>query len=68
MIGAKNLSVLLLRRLHVLHVVSPDITCKGLLRYILVNVVEPNPTGRFKRTFKLSKLDMDVVTGFMDTV
>ena len=29
--------------------------------YILVKVVEPNPTGRFKRTFKLSKPDMDVV-------
>ena len=42
--------------------------CKGFLRYILVKVVEPNPTGRFKRTFKLSKPDMDVVTGFMDTV
>ena len=41
--------------------------CKGFLRYILVKVVEPNPTGRFKRTFKLSKPDMDVVTGFMDT-
>ena len=42
--------------------------CKGFLRYILVKVVEPNPTGRFKRTFKLSKPDMDVVTGFTDTV
>ena len=42
--------------------------CKGFLRYILVNVVEPNPTGRFKRTSKLSKPDMDVVTGFMNTV
>ena len=42
--------------------------CKGFLRYILVKVVEPNPTGRFKRTFKLSKPDMDVVTGFMNTV
>ena len=41
---------------------------KGCLRYILVKVVEPNPTGRFKRTFKLSKPIMDVVTGFMDTV
>ena len=44
------------------------IFCKGFLRYILVKVVQPNPTGRFKRTFKLSKPDMDVVTGFMDTV
>ena len=79
MIVATTLSVLLLRRLHVLHLVSPDITssakegvfadfCKGCLRYILVKVVEPNPTGRFKRTFKRSKPDMDVVTGFMDTV
>ena len=42
--------------------------CKGFLRYILVKVVEPIPTGRFKRTFKLSKPDVDVVTGFMDTV
>ena len=42
--------------------------CKGCLHDILVKVVEPNPTGRFKRTFKLSKPDMDVVTGFMDTV
>ena len=42
--------------------------CKGFLRYILVKVVEPNATGRFKRTFKLSNPDMDVVTGFMDTV
>ena len=42
--------------------------CKGFLRYILVKVVEPNPTGCFKRTFKLSKLDMDVITGFTDTV
>ena len=42
--------------------------CKGFLRYILVKVVEPNPTGRSKRTFKLSTPDMDVVTGFMDTV
>ena len=39
--------------------------CKGFLRYILVKVVEPNPT---RRTFKLSTPDMDVVTGFMDTV
>ena len=38
------------------------------MRYILVKVVERNPTGRLKRTFKLSKPDMDVVTGFMDTV
>ena len=44
------------------------IFCKGFLRYILVKVGEPNPTGRFKRTFNLSKPDMDVVTGFMDTV
>ena len=42
--------------------------CKGFLRYILVKVVEPNPTGCFKRTFKLSKPDMDIVKGFMDTV
>ena len=42
--------------------------CKGLMRYILVKVVERNPTGRLKRTLKLSKPDMDVVTGFMDTV
>ena len=42
--------------------------CKGLLRFILVKVVEPNYTGRFKMTFKLSKPDMDVLTGFMDTV
>ena len=42
--------------------------CEYFLRYILVKVVEPNPTGRFKRTFKLSKPVMDVVTGFMDTV
>ena len=42
--------------------------CKGFLRYILVKIVEPNPTGRFKRTFKLSKPDLDLVTGFMDTV
>ena len=41
---------------------------KGFLRYILVKVVEPNPAGRFKRTFKLSKPDMDIVMGFMDTV
>ena len=53
---------------------SPDkervfaIFCKGFMRYILVKVVERNPTGRLKRTFKLSKPDMDVVTGFMDTV
>ena len=40
--------------------------CK--MRYILVKVVEHNPTGRSKRTFKLSKPDMDVVMGFMDTV
>ena len=40
---------------------------KGFLRYFLVKVVEPNPTGRFKRIFKLSKPDMGVVTGFMDT-
>ena len=44
------------------------ICCKGFMRYIVVKVVEPNPTGRFKRTFKLNKPDMDVVTGFMDTV
>ena len=44
------------------------IFCKGFLRYILVKVVERNPTGRLKRTFILSKPDMDVVTGFMDTV
>ena len=42
--------------------------CNGFLRYIPVKLVEPNPTGRFKRTFKLSKPDMDIVTGFMDTV
>ena len=48
--------------------VFADFFYKGCLRYILVKVVEPNPTGRFKRTFKLSKHDMDVVTGFMDTV
>ena len=42
--------------------------CKGFMRYILVKVVERNPTGRSKRTFKLSKPDMDVVMGFMDTV
>ena len=42
--------------------------CKGFLRYILVKVVEPNPTGRLKRTFRLSKPDTDVVMGFMDTV
>ena len=42
--------------------------CKGFRSYIIVKVVEPNPTGRFKRTVKLSKPDMDVVTGFMDTV
>ena len=42
--------------------------CNGFLRYNLVKVVEPNPTGRFNRTFKLSKPDMDVVTEFMDTV
>ena len=42
--------------------------CKGFLRYILVKVVEHNPTAHFKRTCKLSKPDMDVVTGFMDTV
>ena len=42
--------------------------CEGFLRYIRVKVVEHNPTGRFKRTFKLSKPAMDVVTGFMDTV
>ena len=42
--------------------------CKGFMRYILVKVVERNHTGRLKRTFKLSKPDMDVVTGFMDTV
>ena len=34
--------------------------CRDFLRYILVKVVEPNPTGRFKRTVKLSKPDMDV--------
>ena len=44
------------------------IFCKGCLRYIIVKVVERNPTGRFKRTFKLSKPDMDVVMGFTDTV
>ena len=38
--------------------------CKGFMRYILVKVVERNQ----KRTFKLSKPDMDVVMGFMDTV
>ena len=42
--------------------------CKGFMRYIIVKVVERNPTGRSKRTFKLSKPDMDVVMGFMDTV
>ena len=42
--------------------------CKGFMRYILVKVVERNSTGRLKMTFKLSKPDMDVVTGFMDTV
>ena len=42
--------------------------CKGFLHYILVKVVEPNPKGRFKRTFKLNKPDMDAVTGFMDTI
>ena len=74
-----TLIVVLLIRVHVLHVVSPGITssCERadfrgflsrFLRYILVKVVEPNPTGCFKRTFKLSKHDMDVVTGFMDTV
>ena len=79
MIVATTLSVLLLRRVNVLHVVKPDTTssceracfanfCKGFLRYILVKVVEPNPTGRLKRTFKLSKPDMDVVSGFMNTV
>ena len=79
MIVATTLSVLLLTRVNVLHVVSPDTTSsceiacfryfyKGFLRYILVKVVELNPTGRFKRTFKLSKPDMDEVTGFMDTV
>ena len=74
MIVATTLRVLLLRRFNVLHVVSPDTTsscdracfreffCNGFLRYILVKVVEPNPTGRFKRTFKLSKPDMDVVS------
>ena len=41
---------------------------RGFLRYILVKVVEPKHTGRSKRTFKLSKPDMDVVTGFMKTV
>ena len=81
MIVATTLSVLLLRRVNVVdtrsftryhfllvkeHVFANF--CKGFLRYILVKVVEPNPTGRFKRTFKLSKPDMDVVTGFMDTV
>ena len=76
MIVATTFSVLLLRLVNVLHVVAPDTTssceracfrefCKGFLRYILVKVVERNPTGRFKRTFKLSKPDMDVVTGFM---
>ena len=71
--------MLLLRRVHVLHVVSPDNTSpgdracslgffKGFLRYILVKVVEPNPTGRSKSTFKLITPDMDVVTGFRDTV
>ena len=44
------------------------IFCKGFMRYILVKVVERNHTGSLKRTFKLSKPDMDVVTGFMDTV
>ena len=42
--------------------------CKGFMRYILVKVVERNPTGRSKRTFKLNKPDMDVVMVFMDTV
>ena len=41
---------------------------RGFLHYILVKVVEPNPTGRSKRTFKPSTRDMDVVTGFMKTV
>ena len=44
------------------------IFCKGCMCYILVKVVERNPTGRSKRTYKLSKPDMDVVMGFMDTV
>ena len=41
---------------------------KCCMRYILVKVVERNPTGRSKSTFKLSKPDMDVVMGFMDKV
>ena len=80
MIVATTLSVLLLRRVNVLHMLLHQIPlppdkervfanfCKGFMRYILVKVVERNPTGRLKRTFKLSKPDMDVVTGFMDTV
>ena len=79
MIVATTLSVLLLSRVNVYtlfhQIPLPPAKervfanfCKGFLRYILVKVVEPNPTGRFKRTFKLSKPDMDVVTGFMDTV
>ena len=43
-------------------------SCKGFMRYILVKVVERNPTGRSKRTFKLSKPNMDVAMGFVDTV
>ena len=79
MIVATSLSILLLRRVHVytlFHQISlPPAKegvfadfFKGFLRYSLVKVVEPNPTGRSKWTFKLSKPDMDVVTGFMNTV
>ena len=79
MIVAKTLRVFLLRRVNVYtllhHIPLPPEKervfanfCKGFMRYILVKVVERNPTGRSKRTFKLSKPDMDVVMGFMDTV
>ena len=81
---APNFKVFSFRLVHVIHVVSPDRVpdntsppaiervlahiLKGFLRYILVKVVEPNPTGRSKRTFKPSTPNMDVVTAFMKTV
>ena len=77
---AQNFKVFSFRLVHVIHVVSPDNTSsrrqsvfsriffRGFLHYILVKVVEPNPTGRSKRTFKPSTRDMDVVTGFKKTV
>ena len=48
--------------------VLANLCIKVLCVIILVKVVERNPTGRSKRTFKLNKPDMDVVMGFMGTV